>query len=219
MKKTTIAVLFAVLFTGAILARADFIEVNKSTYWGKIGLQALTAALDANFGIIEDGSYTVALDAGEIWVGNASDEQAAVAMSGGATMDTNGVVTLDLSAPGTIGGTTPAVATFTTASANVLMSTPVTVSVTNGQEVVIASSVVKLEATEVATNTLANPSLVGHVAVLANTGTNNITIAKGANVALGAATRVIAPNGTLSLVAISSTRWLEIANSIDNTVE
>jgi hypothetical protein len=126
---------------------------------------------------------------------------------------------LDLSAPGGIGATTPSTATFTTVRAERFMSQPVTQSLTNGQVIVISDSVMKLEATEAATNTVANPVFVGHLAVLANTGTNNITLEKGANLALGDTSRVITPNGTLTLVGISSTRWLEVANSIGNTVE
>ncbi len=94
-------------------------------------------------------------------------------------------------------------------------------SITNGQVIVVSGSVMRLTATAVATNTVANPGTAydGQVLILANVGTNNITIAKGANMALGAVTRAITPNGTLTLLGLSATRWAELASGVGNTVE
>jgi hypothetical protein len=279
------------LFAAAGLAFGQATPTANPRLWGKTSIPALTRVIDANFALVDAaldalGDLSGTLEPGEIYVGNATSNAAAVAVSGDVTIATNGAVTianaavtlakmanmatlsvigrstasagvpevltaatdhhvlrrsgsalgfgligndnvasnaaivgskLDLSAPGTIGGTTPAAGTFTTMKANAIMSAPVALGgITNGQAIAISGSVMSLTAVEAATNTLANPTLVGQVAVLANVGAENITIARGANVALGAASRVITPNGTLTLLGISSTLWLELANSIDN---
>ena len=101
-------------------------------------------------------------------------------------------------------------------------STPVVpsaISVTNGAVLNLTMPVNNVEATEAATTTVANPGKAGRIVILINAGTNNITIAKGANIALSAANHVITPNGTLTLVSQSATAWKEIANAKGNTIE
>ena len=96
---------------------------------------------------------------------------------------------------------------------------PSTISVTNGAVLNLTMPVNNVTATEAATNTVANPGAAGRIVVIVNAGTNNITIAKGANIALSAASHAITPNGTLTLVSQSATAWKEVANAKGNTVE
>lgn len=45
----------ALLAVGAFVWAESFTDVNSAQYWGKTGLPALTAAIDANFAMLEDG--------------------------------------------------------------------------------------------------------------------------------------------------------------------
>ena len=45
----------ALAAVGAFVGAESFTDVNSAQYWGKTGLPALTAAIDANFAMIEDG--------------------------------------------------------------------------------------------------------------------------------------------------------------------
>jgi hypothetical protein len=160
------------------------------------------------------------LASGKIFVGNAQGVAAPVALTGPVGINNAGLTTINLAVPGAIGGTTPAAGTFTTMKANAIMSAPVALTaVTNGQAITLSGSVVTVAASEAATVTLANPSLVGQIVVIANVDTETVTIARAANVALGAATRAITENGTLTLMGAASNLWLEVANSIGNAVE
>ncbi len=108
---------------------------------------------------------------------------------------------------------------FAAIQAGDVVPPPQTSSVTNGAVITLAGIVNNVTATEVSTNTVADPGTAGRIAILVNAGTNNIAIAKGANIALSAASHEITPDGTLSLVAASAAEWKETANAKGNTTE
>jgi hypothetical protein len=100
-----------------------------------------------------------------------------------------------------------------------LVAVPQASSVTNGAVITLSGVVNNVTATEVATNTIADPGTAGRIAILVNAGTNDITVAEATNLALSEATVEVTPNGTLTLVAASATAWKELANSKDNDID
>lgn len=92
MKKIVISLL-VLGFVGSVLA-TSFTDTDKAKNHGKTGLKNLTSEIDANFALIEAGTESVTLDAGYVYVGSATSQKVAVAVSGDVTMATNGVVAI-----------------------------------------------------------------------------------------------------------------------------
>jgi hypothetical protein len=133
---------------------------------------------------------------------------------------------------GTVGATTPAAGAFTTLSASgettlagdarlnsAVRYTGVSVNVTNGQELVttLARGTYLYTPTEVATNTVADPTGSGDWVAFINVGTNDMVLAKAANLALGGATRTLGTYDILVLRAASAAVWVE-ESFTDNTI-
>jgi hypothetical protein len=106
-----------------------------------------------------------------------------------------------------------------TALSGTVRYTGVSVNVTNGQELVttLARGTYLYTPTEVATNTVANPTGSGDWVAFINVGTNDMVVAKAANLALGGATRTLGTYDILVLRAASAAVWVE-ESFTDNTL-
>ena len=100
-----------------------------------------------------------------------------------------------------------------------LIALPQTSTVTNGAVLTLSGVANNVTASGASTVTVADPGTAGRFALLCNVGTDNITIAKGANIALSDATVVVTPHGTLWLYASATNAWKEVSNSKDNAVD
>ena len=92
MNKTLIGIIaLAVLATAA---HAQFTEIGNPQHYGRINIPKAYGVIDANFAQIAGGTADVTLETAHIWVGDATSNQAAVAVSGDVTIAANGAVTI-----------------------------------------------------------------------------------------------------------------------------
>jgi hypothetical protein len=77
----------ALVAVAAFVGAESFTDVNSSQYWGKTGIPALTAAIDANFAMIEDGL------SGEPVAATTLSASGATTLSGSVTVIGGGVTT------------------------------------------------------------------------------------------------------------------------------
>jgi len=69
---------------------ASFTDIDSPQYYGKINIPKTHAAIDANFALVEAGSVTVSLDTNKLWVGNDSQQQTAMGVTGDVTITQDG---------------------------------------------------------------------------------------------------------------------------------
>jgi hypothetical protein len=206
----------------AFVGAESFTDVNSAQYWGKTGLPDLTAAIDANFAMIEDGLSGEPVAATTLAASGATTLSGAVTVIGGGvtTRWDNASSLIDTAAieVGPLAATTLA-ASGATALSGTVRYTGVSVNVTNGQELVttLARGTYLYTPTEVATNTVANPTASGDWVAFINVGTNDMVMAKAANLALGGATRTLGTYDILVLRAASAAVWVE-ESFTDNTL-
>jgi len=198
------------------------------------GIDARFAAVESIAGtdgnvVLADGKTLKAIAAGSTNTLITAGKLAAAELSGNVAVAR---IATALTTPGAIGGSTPAAGAFTTLDASGVATlagdtrvngpvryTGISVNVTNGQELVttLARGTYLYTPTEVSTNTVADPTASGDWVAFINVGTNDMVVAKAANLALGGATRTLGTYDILVLRAASAAVWVE-ESFTDNTV-
>jgi hypothetical protein len=84
----------AILMVASMSVAASFTDVDTTKHQGKTGLKSLITALDANFALIEAGTETVTMAPAYLYVGSATSQKVAVAVSGDVTMGNDGAVAI-----------------------------------------------------------------------------------------------------------------------------
>lgn len=88
--------LYRLIGIGLIIAGVSyglsFTNLNQKQYRGKTKQKQMLTALDANFASLESAAALDALPTGQIWIGGAASNAAAKAVSGHASIDTNGAI-------------------------------------------------------------------------------------------------------------------------------